>query len=84
MYTFGCNDEGGLGRDTSEEGTETVPGKVNLSSSIVMVSAGDSHTAALSDDGKVFAWGNFRVGLGIIFLSSLLEFKILDAIRTDI
>ena len=61
MYTFGCNDEGTLGRDTSEEGSETVPGKVDGLPKIVQVCAGDSHTAALSADGRVFAWGNFRV-----------------------
>lgn len=60
VYTFGCNDEGTLGRDTSDEGTETVPGKVDGLPRIVQVCAGDSHTAALSDDGRVYAWGNFR------------------------
>lgn len=64
IYTFGCNDEGALGRDTSEEGSESTPGKVDLPAFIVQVSAGDSHTAALTNDGRVYAWGNFRVGLG--------------------
>lgn len=60
VYTFGCNDEGTLGRDTSEEGSETLPGKVDGLPKIVLVCAGDSHTAALSEDGRVYAWGNFR------------------------
>ncbi|XP_060594377.1 regulator of chromosome condensation-like isoform X1 [Ruditapes philippinarum] len=64
VYTFGCNDEGTLGRDTSEEGSETVPGKVDGLPKIVYVCAGDSHTAALSEDGRVFAWGNFRDASG--------------------
>ncbi|XP_053395077.1 regulator of chromosome condensation-like isoform X2 [Mercenaria mercenaria] len=64
VYTFGCNDEGTLGRDTSEEGSETLPGKVDGLPKIVQVSAGDSHTAALSEDGRVFAWGNFRDASG--------------------
>ena len=62
MYTFGCNDEGALGRDTSEEGSETVPGKVTLDDKVVQVSAGDSHSAALTEDGSVYIWGSFRVG----------------------
>ena len=70
MYTFGCNDEGGLGRDTSEEGSETKPGLVHGLERVVQVTAGDSHTAALTEDGKVFAFGNYRVAcfpiLGII------------------
>ncbi|PNI20537.1 RCC1 isoform 9, partial [Pan troglodytes] len=60
VYSFGCNDEGALGRDTSVEGSEMVPGKVELQEKVVQVSAGDSHTAALTDDGRVFLWGSFR------------------------
>uniref|UniRef100_H3BDI2 Regulator of chromosome condensation 1 n=1 Tax=Latimeria chalumnae TaxID=7897 RepID=H3BDI2_LATCH len=60
VYTFGCNDEGALGRDTSVEGSEMSPGKVELKAKVVQVSAGDSHTAALSEDGRVYLWGSFR------------------------
>jgi len=43
------------------------PDKVDLSDKVVMVSAGDSHTAALSRDGRVYIWGTFRVsGLFVI------------------
>lgn len=38
-----------------------VPGKVGLDEKVVQVSAGDSHTAALTEDGAVFIWGAFRV-----------------------
>ena len=62
VTTFGCNDEGALGRPTSEEGSETEPGDVTLSDKIVQLSAGDSHTAALTETGQVFLWGTFRVG----------------------
>lgn len=61
VYTFGCNDEGALGRDTTEEESEMVPGKVALEDKVVQVSAGDSHTAALTEDGTVYIWGAFRV-----------------------
>ncbi len=61
MWTFGCNDEGALGRPTSEEGSEAEPGKVTLAERIVQVSAGDSHTGALTADGRVYLWGTFRV-----------------------
>ncbi|CAJ0937195.1 unnamed protein product, partial [Ranitomeya imitator] len=61
IYTFGCNDEGALGRDTTEEGSETQPAKVDLAEKVVQVSAGDSHTAALTADGRVFLFGVFRV-----------------------
>ncbi|XP_077337105.1 regulator of chromosome condensation-like [Lithobates pipiens] len=68
IYTFGCNDEGALGRDTSEEGSETEPGKVQLPEKVVQVSAGDSHTAALTEDGRVFIFGSFRDNNGVIGL----------------
>ena len=61
VYTFGCNDEGALGRDTSEDGSEFTTAKVALDSKAVQVTAGDSHTAALTDEGQVYAWGTFRV-----------------------
>ncbi|XP_056261835.1 regulator of chromosome condensation [Pseudoliparis swirei] len=68
VYTFGCNDEGALGRETTEEGSEMVPGKVTLSAKVVQVSAGDSHTAALTDDGTVYIWGSYRDNNGVIGL----------------
>lgn len=64
VYTWGCNDEGGLGRVTSSDnGEEFTAGLVQDMESvkIVMVSAGDSHTMALSDKGTVFGWGTYRV-----------------------
>ena len=33
---------------------------------VVMVSAGDSHTAVVTEEGSVFAWGSFR-SLSIAF-----------------
>ncbi|XP_029308496.1 regulator of chromosome condensation [Cottoperca gobio] len=68
VYTFGCNDEGALGRDTTEEGSEMVPEKVTLEEKVVQVSAGDSHTAALTEDGTVYMWGSFRDNNGVIGL----------------
>lgn len=46
VYTFGCNDEGALGRDTSKEDSETEPAKLETSLKFVQISAGDSHTVS--------------------------------------
>lgn len=77
VYTFGCNDEGALGRNTSEEdddeGSETIPGKVELGLKVVQVSAGDSHSAALTEDGVVYVWGSFRDNNGVIGLLEPLK-----------
>lgn len=60
IYSFGCNDEGALGRDSSEEGSECTPKIIDLPGKCVKISAGDSHSACLMKDGRVFAWGSFR------------------------
>lgn len=61
IWSFGCNDEGALGRNTEEEGSETKPRKIELPGKAVKISAGDSHSACLLEDGRAFAWGSFRV-----------------------
>jgi len=68
VWTFGCNDEGSLGRVVGEEEECFIPGKVTLESKIVQISAGDSHSAALTEDGQVWIWGTFRDSSGPIGL----------------
>ncbi|XP_014216858.1 regulator of chromosome condensation [Copidosoma floridanum] len=67
VITFGCNDEGALGRDTNEGG-EATPGLVDLPGRAIQVTAGDSHSAALMEDGRVFVWGSFRDSHGTLGL----------------
>lgn len=72
LFTWGCNDEGALGRVTNQDnGEEYRSGSVqlNLTSKVVQTSAGDSHTAALLEDGNVYAWGTFRDANGAIGLT---------------
>eukprot|EP00775_Hariotina_reticulata_P001720 gene1720-2063_t len=82
VYTWGVNDEGALGRPTSGTAWEsepdsskedsTVPGLARLPSDvhIVQVVAGDGFTFALSDDGAIWGWGQFKDDL-----SSFYSFK---------
>jgi len=58
--------EGALGRDIDDEGESMTPGKVDLPVKVLSVMAGDSHTAALANDGHVFIWGTFRDASGPI------------------
>ena len=84
VWTWGVNDQGVLGRDTTwspeNEDTpmdsddeddddqlnplESVPGLVQGfpdGTVIVKVACGDSITVAVTNEGKVYAWGTFRV-----------------------
>ena len=58
VYTWGCNDEGALGRP----GMEDKPMLVRLPERMTDVSAGDSHSIFLSSDSnKAFFCGLYRV-----------------------
>lgn len=69
VFSFGCNDEGALGRDTSEEGSEYVSARVTLPVECVRITAGDSHSAFLLKDRRVFACGSFRDSHGTMGLN---------------
>lgn len=68
VWTFGCNDEGSLGRTVDEEEECFVPGKVGVDEPVVQISCGDSHSAALTETGQVWVWGTFRDSSGPIGL----------------
>ena len=58
IYTWGCNDEGALGRT----GAENTPLRVEALPAVTDISAGDSHTIAYNtSSNQVFYWGCYRV-----------------------
>lgn len=70
IYSWGCNDDGALGRSTKESESnvsskESYPGLVPLETPIDMISAGDSHSVACnSKNGVVYLWGVYRNTIG--------------------
>lgn len=75
VFSWGCNDEGSLGRlapdgtALSEDDDCAIPGEVLFPEGtlpILQTSAGDSHSAALTADGKVYFWGGWRDNSGIM------------------
>jgi regulator of chromosome condensation len=70
-----------LGRDNDDE-----IDKVELPEKCIEVTAGDSHTAALSETGVVYAWGTFRDGSGVLGLEQKkiakkpMKFKLRDRV----
>ncbi|RKO96080.1 RCC1/BLIP-II, partial [Caulochytrium protostelioides] len=64
IYTWGCNDHMSLGRP----GEETEPGLVQgalTGQYVTKVVCGDSVTACLTTEGRVYAWGTFRDNNGV-------------------
>ena len=57
-----------------------IPGKVELEQKVVQITAGDSHTAALTEEGEVWLWGTFRDSSGPIgghrLISTLIQNKL--------
>jgi len=64
VWSFGCNDGGPIGHDTTCEDENYVPDMVELPETIIDISAGDSFSLALSASGKLYFWGSFRVNTG--------------------
>ncbi|KJE93729.1 Rcc1 protein [Capsaspora owczarzaki ATCC 30864] len=63
VYSWGCNDEGALGRSGEEAEPALVKGLIE-NEFIVAVTCGDSHTNVLSDKGVVYGWGTYRDSAG--------------------
>ncbi|XP_055610045.1 regulator of chromosome condensation isoform X2 [Uranotaenia lowii] len=87
VFSFGCNDEGALGRATAdEEGSEFIPRKIELPAPCLKISAGDSHSACLLNDGRVYAWGSFRDSHGNMGLTlegnKRLPIQVIPGIRS--
>lgn len=66
IFSWGCNDEKALGHHHTipEFQVAEVHGLEN--EHVVQVAAGDSISAALTADGRVFAWGTFRDSRGVM------------------
>lgn len=60
VYSWGCNDDGALGRT----GEENVPGLVkelaDRKATVLAITAGDCHSGALTDAGRVWSWGSYK------------------------
>ena len=63
MYSFGCNDHGALGRKTIDDSEWFAPQPIKAFAAdhVIRISAGDGHSAAVTEDGRLFVWGTFRV-----------------------
>ena len=58
-FTWGCNDEGSLGRE-GDKSLLYMPGAVSLPEKVTCVAAGGSQTFAVTLSGKVYGWGCYK------------------------
>lgn len=100
VWSWGVNDEGALGRETAGEvwekyagrtgvtGDSYVPGRVAMPAGagrVVQLSAGDSHTVALTEEGVVYAWGTFRSDAGVMGFNESTRLQLVPVkVRMDI
>lgn len=68
VYTWGCNDDGALGRVTQEIDEEYRPDLFIVPESITTLCAGDSFTVALTQTGRAYISGCFRSSCGVLGL----------------
>ncbi|XP_055343892.1 regulator of chromosome condensation-like isoform X2 [Paramacrobiotus metropolitanus] len=64
VFSWGCNDEGALGTGKDDEENYEPKEVKGIDGKIVSVSAGDSHTAFLTEDGKIYLTGTMRDSSG--------------------
>ena len=65
IWSWGCNDDEVLGRPGEESEPRLIGGAL-FGQTVTMVSAGDSHSAALTTDGAVYTWGTYKDANGYI------------------
>lgn len=78
VWSWGCNDDSALGRESDEWLPEPVDGPLGKGSKshgvpVVQIACGASHSLALAADGDVYCFGTFRDANGVIGFSETIE-----------
>ena len=76
VFSWGCNDEGALGRIGDESTPLRVDGALNIP--VTDIVAGDCHSIGYSTiSNLVFFWGCYRVSISYFhFILIILKFKL--------
>ena len=62
LYGWGAGYHGQLGLNTARKKCRLQPSCIDFHEPVQMVACGGFHTAVLTDDGRVFTWGDGRLG----------------------
>lgn len=79
LWAWGDNNAGQLGIGTSGSTDRNVPTQVGTASDWNSISAGDSYSLAIKNDGTLWAWGsnsNGKLGNGSPYINSLVPIQI--------
>lgn len=68
VYTWGCNDDGAVGREGNEAFPMLVPDIRH--ETVIGVAAGDSHSLVMTLEGSVYGWGCYKDKEGKMFFNS--------------
>jgi regulator of chromosome condensation len=60
VYTWGCADDGSLGRTGDENAAMLVDSLVEMNVCVVNMACGDGQTIAVTSEGKVYGWGCYK------------------------
>ena len=67
VYTWGCNDDGGVGRKGADYLADEVVSEDPEFKDFIHVGCGDCHTVAVNEKGNVYMWGSYKDREGKLF-----------------
>jgi len=67
VYTWGCNDDGGVGRTGEDYLAMEVTSSDPNFTKVINVGCGDCHTVAVTEAGSAYIWGSYKDKEGKIF-----------------
>jgi len=62
LYTWGAGYHGQLGLNTFRKKCRMMPACIDFKEPVIIVACGGFHTVVLTDDGRVYSWGDGRYG----------------------
>jgi len=62
LYSWGAGYHGQLGNEAKRKKCEMIPVQINFNEPVIQVACGGFHTAVVTEQGRVYTWGDGRYG----------------------
>eukprot|EP00466_Bigelowiella_natans_P006189 jgi/Bigna1/44460/e_gw1.96.25.1 len=62
LYSWGAGYHGQLGLEAKRKKCEMIPVQINFNEAVIQISCGGFHTGLLTEQGKVYTWGDGEKG----------------------